>query len=356
MQSNKNRINEVNMGNLTGVDLSGLAEPITKLIEVVSSGVGKVYEPTHIRRVAKAEADKIDILSEAIASNTETPINYSSGEISIESSTKQLLQRANNRLRYQELKKQQNIESVIGSAYEQLELEHEVSKNPVDSDWISRFFNIAGEINDEQMRKLWGKILADEIKKPQSFSMRTLDILRNMTKHEADTFEKVSQVAFSHPDYIALPYGNQYRKQFNLSYEDILLLSECGLINISESYIGDGFGDEVNSETIKDNSIVAGDYAIIYNIKKEYIHEEHKGGELPKIPYIIPSFSFSLFTQSGRELYSIVDVVQNIETLKIFCRFCVEKTFFENIRIHKILNLSETSLDCDESVNLLETV
>ena len=29
-------------------DLVGLSQPLTKLVEVVSQGIGTVYEPTHI--------------------------------------------------------------------------------------------------------------------------------------------------------------------------------------------------------------------------------------------------------------------------------------------------------------------
>ena len=48
------------MSDLKGLEISdifGLSEPLTKLVETVSCGVGKLYEPTHIRRLAKAKAE-----------------------------------------------------------------------------------------------------------------------------------------------------------------------------------------------------------------------------------------------------------------------------------------------------------
>jgi hypothetical protein len=39
------------------VDLGKLSEPATKIVEAVRSAAGVLYEPTRIRRRAKAEAD-----------------------------------------------------------------------------------------------------------------------------------------------------------------------------------------------------------------------------------------------------------------------------------------------------------
>ena len=49
---------EVKMSDVKGIeihDILGLEEPLTKLIECVSNGIGKIYEPTHIKRIAKAK-------------------------------------------------------------------------------------------------------------------------------------------------------------------------------------------------------------------------------------------------------------------------------------------------------------
>lgn len=346
------------MDKITGISLSGWGEPLTKFLDVIRLGIGKIYEPTHIRRMAKAKADEINILSEVITNNTYTPSKQVAVEALIDSSAKQLQERANTRSVYKELKRQQNIESIIITAYEKLKLEDKVSDNPVDADWISRFFNIAEEIGDEQMRKLWGKILADEIKRPESFSLRTLDILKNISQNEAQTFEKISRIAFVHPEYIGLPFNNKFYEIYNISYEDILLLSDAGLINLANSSIGFKTGDELNEDNIKDNSLIAGNYAIVYNIKNKFVYKkEDNTGNLPGLPpCLIETFRFYFFTQSGRELHTIIEPTQNIEYLKTFCNLCINKFFFEKIRIHKIKKLTEYSLDCDESVNLLDSI
>lgn len=47
-------------------DLAGLSQPLTKFVEVVSQGIGTLYEPTHIKRMAKSRAKEIKTISSAI--------------------------------------------------------------------------------------------------------------------------------------------------------------------------------------------------------------------------------------------------------------------------------------------------
>lgn len=46
-------------------DLAGLSQPLTKLVEVVAQGLGTVYEPIHIKRMAKARAMEIKTIASA---------------------------------------------------------------------------------------------------------------------------------------------------------------------------------------------------------------------------------------------------------------------------------------------------
>ena len=102
---------------LVVTDVLGLAKPLQKLVETVAIGIGKVYEPTHIRQMAKAKADEIQIISDSVNKNIALPIHYEDGSICITAEdANELARRAQNRALYQEMKKQQNIESVIGKA------------------------------------------------------------------------------------------------------------------------------------------------------------------------------------------------------------------------------------------------
>lgn len=64
----------------------------------------------------------------------------------------------------------------------------ECETDEINFDWIMRFFDAVGNISNENLQLLWGKVLADEIEKTKSCSLRTLDMIRNMYSEEARTF------------------------------------------------------------------------------------------------------------------------------------------------------------------------
>lgn len=62
-------------------------------------------------------------------------------------------------------------------------------------DWFIRYYEASGNISDKEMQILWAKILAGEIEEPSSYSLRTLDVLRNISKEEAERFIKICNTA-----------------------------------------------------------------------------------------------------------------------------------------------------------------
>lgn len=95
------------------------------------------------------------------------------------------------------MKKQQHIESVIEVAYSELDKVTSVNDIPVDSDWISNFFDAVANVSTEQMQILWGKLLAGEVQRPGSFSLRTLNVLKNLTQNEASIFRTLCLMCLS---------------------------------------------------------------------------------------------------------------------------------------------------------------
>lgn len=81
-------------------DLVGLSKPLTKLLEIIESGVGKWYAPWHIKRIAKANAYEIKIMSDTLKGIDNIIVGYNNGNLSI--SNKELLERTSNRLLNQE--------------------------------------------------------------------------------------------------------------------------------------------------------------------------------------------------------------------------------------------------------------
>lgn len=121
-----------------------------------------------------------------------------------------------------EKRKMNNAKSVVELAETQFAEGEQVSNEPVNQDWVNRFFTIVEDISDVEMQKLWARILAGEVKQPKSYSLRTLEILRNMTKEEA---ERITQVS----PYV-LYNGIICSEDFGINIEAQSFLDELGLV------------------------------------------------------------------------------------------------------------------------------
>ncbi len=98
-------------------------------------------------------------------------------------------------------------------------------------DWFVRFYEAAGNISDEKMQVFWSKLLAGEIVNPKKYSLKTIDVLKNLRQSDAELFAKVCSHSTFHNKVFFLPnYGN-YLKECKVDYSEILSLSELGLIN-----------------------------------------------------------------------------------------------------------------------------
>ncbi len=157
-------------------ELAALTKPVSKLIAAVRSATGVLYEPTRIRRRAKAESDALVLRTKA------------------EIEAAELAQRAAARLSYLELRRQENIDSITESAIGLLP--EDVSEEETDDDWMVHFFRLAQDVSDEQIQQLWAKILANEVATSGSFSLRTLQVLQTLSRDDARLFEDYCQLLF----------------------------------------------------------------------------------------------------------------------------------------------------------------
>jgi len=221
-------------------DLTGLSKPLTRLIEVISGGFGAISKPYLIKKTAEAKAYEVKVIAEAMTESRKLLTNseYDDGKIKVLSPDAQpndlpaLPNRVTARIQYQELQKQQNIESVCSSAADELAQETSVPDSKPEPEWVSRFMEIASGISTEEIQRLWGRILAGEIKQPGAFSLRTLDVLRNLSKKEVESFVKLSNYVIRADDKVFYldPNAFIFTKEGGISFHDILMLKDAGLI------------------------------------------------------------------------------------------------------------------------------
>lgn len=212
--------------------VQAIVSPAEKLIDAVSGAIGKAYEPRHIRKTAEAKAYELKLIADTVRNNSDVPIVYNSSGVSIDTSNyEEIAKRASCRLAFQEITRQQNIESVADKAYTKLEREESASSEPVSQDWMSRFFSSVGDISDEKMQEIWAHILAGEICCPNTYSYRTLECLRNITQREAELFLCVTSLALYNAGTCFIPADDNILNKNGLYFSNILQLEECGLMS-----------------------------------------------------------------------------------------------------------------------------
>lgn len=155
--------------------------------------------------------------------------------------------RALKRKKNDELRKQQNMEAIVLRAIQYCSDENITDR--ADQDWFSSFVSLAEGISNKNMQDLWAKILAGEVSKPGSFSLKTLQTFRTMSITEAKLLAKACSLAMSDTrkkNIRVISGAYQIPKLFNffnkqrqqqldlnqagLSYADILTLADNHLM------------------------------------------------------------------------------------------------------------------------------
>jgi len=200
------------------IDPEALSKPAVKLIGEVSNAISAVYEPTRIRRKAKADADALAIKAEG------------------EEELKDIAWRASERVRQREIQRQINIESIITSAISFLP--PSVSKDKVDPYLLLRLFDNCQDIEDEGMRSIWAKLLAGEFVNPGTYSIRTLENVKSISHHEAISFTKFCGYAWKidHLNMHLCLYSDEVREYINgkdIYMAALVKLESAGLLRLN---------------------------------------------------------------------------------------------------------------------------
>lgn len=94
-------------------------------------------------------------------------------------------------------------------------------------DWINIYFENARNISDKYMQNVWAKVLAIELKKPDSFSYKTLNVLKNMSSDDFKLFETMCSLEVNN-----FLLDSDFYSEYDLKWIDRLKLKEFGLINL----------------------------------------------------------------------------------------------------------------------------
>ncbi|UAA39352.1 TIGR03899 family protein [Paraneptunicella aestuarii] len=160
------------------------------------------------------------------------------------------------RKQVQQSRKLSNLERILEKA---LEFSPEQSSDEqVDLDWFFSFVDLAENIFSTTMQEIWGKIFAVEVSKPGTFSLRTLQTLKQLTQRDAKIFQnavsltsrmkgenspKILYGYYQKPNlmtFLGLSKGQQLNlAEYGLTYPNLLTLMDAGLIFNSEIESGE---------------------------------------------------------------------------------------------------------------------
>lgn len=184
---------------------------LDKLVETVANATGLTALGTIINAHGEAKAQSI-LAKKKAESDAEVEILRMQGE---EKVAQYVLARNTQKI--------ENVGEIIAKAEQQFSPDEEVSNEPVDKDWMTRFLDIAETISDDEMQVLWARTLAGEVKKPGTYSLRTLDVLRNITKKEAELIVKASP-------FLLFDFGLLCIENFALNLSDKISLNDMGIV------------------------------------------------------------------------------------------------------------------------------
>ncbi|MDE6105243.1 MAG: DUF2806 domain-containing protein [Clostridia bacterium] len=125
-----------------------------------------------------------------------------------------------------------NLGKILEYAKSEFKQDENIPDTKLDNEWLLKFLDTAGQVSDEEKQRILAKVLAGQLKKPDSISYRTLSILKTLTTKELVLFKKAVSCCFYMPNAFALLLKN--RNHAMLSVAEIMYLDECNLLDGTE--------------------------------------------------------------------------------------------------------------------------
>ena len=241
------------------MDMNLKVPAIEKLLDYAASGIGSVAGPmlaswrarheanakliaaqgqSEAQRIlAEGDATTMGIIASAQADARATLVSPNStleGQLEFGETVTQ-------RIRFQEGKRQSNIGQVVTQAAIEIESK-EVEDHEPDHDWTARFFNDVQDVSSEEMQRLWARILAGQVERPGSTSIKSLGILKDLDEATATLFRKFCSICVSirhggiNFEDARVPFLGDYSagnalRDYGFEFSKLKVLSEHGLID-----------------------------------------------------------------------------------------------------------------------------
>ncbi|EQA4279421.1 DUF2806 domain-containing protein [Cronobacter dublinensis] len=204
---------------------------------------------------------------------------------------------------------------------------------PTDKEISKGFFNRwrdeAKLIDDENAQSIWGRVLAEEIRQPETISLRTLDVLKNLSSSEAKLFNDMG-------NYVV--FGASLVTGTHITEHQIRMLADAGLVTFAGMYRKDNWYR--TRLTYKNENPQSGHY---FDFNSTLFFTD----EIPIEQNL--SLSFVPLTQQGREIYRIASRNNNWDL-----DLMAQAAFECNEQLNKLVTYKYTNYLVDNTINMDE--
>jgi len=318
---------------------------LTKLWETLADkGIGSLLEPWHKTRLHDVElkAKYKDIIMTADAEKKANDIK--NGKLQITDSEKLTLTSVDeisthieSAQKIENIKKEINVAKAIVYAEKELENDTtEVSEEEIDEDWLYKWKNNASEVSKEELHRMWGSLLAGEVKSPGKYSLRTMGFLKNISQKEAILLEKLGQFIFSNNNIIYEEYTKDILEQEGLSFNKLLELQELGIL----------MGVDSSSLRVEYDSINEHMFSRLFVSCNKALIVEHEDCK-KKITLKIISI-----TKLGKEVLSLGSYEHNKEYLFTIGKQCMKNGFTVKLADIEYINNEQVKILTSEELKV----
>ena len=208
------------------INLGDLGKPIDTLINKISDATGVLYEPRRIRRKAEAESD-----AAITSAKAEAAVDIIKVESEIEIAD--LHQRTVQRRIKEDMQDQKNMEAIIAQAVP--DVNEEAKPDSMENDWIANFFDKCRIVSDSEMQSLWSRVLASEANAPGTYSKRTVNLLSDLDKSDAELFTKLCGFGWMIRNVVPLVFdeGAEIYNRHGIDFDTLSHLESIGLVRFA---------------------------------------------------------------------------------------------------------------------------
>ena len=225
-----------------------------------------------------------------------------------------------------------NVAKAISLAEAELaERTDQASPHPVDTDWLYRWRDAAGSVSSDKLQQLWAKILAGEVVQPGSYSLRTLDLLRNFSKADAELTSRAFRYVYNTNSIAKSPVITAE----GLSFDDLLELEAIGVVGGVQGFISQTFKSTASEKFVA--LVVCGQDGLVIR------------ADDPAKTFTVDNY---VLTPSGRELFKLGDFGTSEAYLDWWCQ-TVKAAGFNVAAAHfRLLDDGRVNWDTDSETPL----